>query len=275
MKHVVAKPDVFVDKNINPMDELGIGANMVKALRYWLPSVGLTIENTKGKRTQELTEIGKLVFQHDPYIEEQGTLQLLHYKLASNEDDATAWYFFFNEFSMLEFTKEEFVQQLQKYVLMKSVEEPVATRSLNDDFTCIVNTYLPRYKSNPSRVSPENNIDCPLGEIGLLDILNKKKKTYKKSTMRVADANPWIMMAIILDQASGRQEIGLNELLTAPKGIGRTFNLDAIAMLEILHAIENEGEIKIVRTAGLDVIQVLTDKTFDDCIKTYYNRLNN
>lgn len=274
MKHVVAKPDVFVDKNINPMDELGIGANMVKALRYWLPAVGLTIENTKGKRTQELTEIGKMVSQYDTYIEEQGTLQLLQYKLASNQEDATAWYFFFNEFSMLEFTKEDFVQQLQKYVLMTNAEESVAIRSLNDDFSCIVNTYLPRYKSNPSRVSPENNIDCPLGEIGLIDILNKKKKTYKKSTMRVMDANPWVMLAIILDQANGRSEVGLNELLTAPCNIGRCFNLDAITMLEILHSVEKEGGIKIVRTAGLDVVQIHSNMSFDECIAAYYSRLD-
>ena len=39
MKYVYVKPDVFVDKNENPMDVLGIGSNMVKALRYWLQTV--------------------------------------------------------------------------------------------------------------------------------------------------------------------------------------------------------------------------------------------
>ena len=34
MKYVQKKPDVFVAKDENPMDVLGIGANMVKALRY-------------------------------------------------------------------------------------------------------------------------------------------------------------------------------------------------------------------------------------------------
>ena len=52
MKYVYVKPDVFVDKNENPMDVLGIGSNMVKALRYWLQTVGLTTEPNYGKRTQ-------------------------------------------------------------------------------------------------------------------------------------------------------------------------------------------------------------------------------
>ncbi len=34
MKYVCIKSDVFVAKDENPMDVLGIGANMVKALRY-------------------------------------------------------------------------------------------------------------------------------------------------------------------------------------------------------------------------------------------------
>lgn len=57
MKYVCNKPDVFVDKNDNPMDVLGIGSNMVKALRYWLQAVGLTTEPNSGRRTQSFTEL--------------------------------------------------------------------------------------------------------------------------------------------------------------------------------------------------------------------------
>ena len=55
MERIVAKPDLFVDKSENPMDILGIGTNMVKALRYWLQAVGLTEEPTTGRRVQNLT----------------------------------------------------------------------------------------------------------------------------------------------------------------------------------------------------------------------------
>ena len=42
MKAVHSKPDVFVAKDENPMDVLGIGSNMVKSLRYWLVATNLT-----------------------------------------------------------------------------------------------------------------------------------------------------------------------------------------------------------------------------------------
>ena len=77
MKYVNFKPDVFVDKEENPMDVLGIGSNMVKALRYWLQAVGLTQEPNHGRRIQTFTRFGKCIFENDRYVEELGTLYLL------------------------------------------------------------------------------------------------------------------------------------------------------------------------------------------------------
>lgn len=274
MKYVHSKPDVFVAKDENPMDVLGIGANMVKALRYWLQAVGLTEEPNSGKRVQTFTPFGQSVFENDRYIEELGTLYLLHYRLSSNKNDATAWYYFFNEFNMSEFTRDDFVEFLQRRIRMEDSDVAVAIRSLNDDFSCIVNTYLPRYKTSPNRVAPESNIDCPLGELGLIDILSKERKTYRKAIPGASTINPWVALAVIVEQAGKVREISLNELLTAPCNIGKTFNLDAISMLDVLYQVERIGKIKINRTAGLDVIQVLEELTFQDCVDAYYESIN-
>lgn len=274
MKYVHSKPDVFVAKDENPMDVLGIGANMVKALRYWLQAVGLTEEPNSGKRVQTFTPLGQSVFTNDRYIEELGTLYLLHYRLSSNKSDATAWYYFFNEFTMSEFSRDDFVEFLQRRIRMEDSDAAVAIRSLNDDFSCIINTYLPRYKTSPNRVAPESNIDCPFGELGLIDILSKEKKTYRKAIPVASTISPWVALAIIVDQAGESKEISLNELLTAPCNIGKTLNLDAISMLDVLYQIERIGKIKINRTAGLDVIHILEGLTFQDCVDAYYQSIN-
>lgn len=274
MKNVHANGEVFVSKDENPMDVLGIGANMVKALRYWLQAVGLTVEPNSGRRIQTMTSLGEIIFENDRFIEELGTLYLLQYKLASNKKDATAWYFFFNEFNMSEFYRDDFVSSLQKRIKMYSSRERVALRSLNDDFSCIINTYLPRIKISLGKEDPESNIDCPFGQLGLIDILNKNKKTYKKSIPSPKTINPWIALAIILEQAGDIKEISLNKLLTSPCNLGKVFNLDAIAMLDVLYEVEKLNEIKINRTAGLDVIQILNNYTFDYCVCKYYESIN-
>lgn len=273
MKYVINDSDVFISKNDNPMDVLGIGANMVKSLRYWLQAVGLTEEPRSGKRIQTLTAFGNSVFSNDRYVEELGTLYLLQYKLASNYSEATSWYYFFNEFTMSEFSRDDFVSFVQNQLKMKGTEN-VALRSLNDDFSCIVNTYLPRYKNNPEKIDPENNIDCPFGELGLLDNANKVKKTYKKVIPLSVSIDPWVALAVISDRANGKKEISLNELLTGDCNIGKVFNLDAVTMLDVLYRIERLHEIKIIRTAGLDVIHILNEPTFQSCVNEFYKSLS-
>jgi hypothetical protein len=272
VKNVLLDPAVFVSHDANPMDTLGIGANMVKAMRYWLQAVGLTQEPASGKREQTLTPLGEAIHQNDPYMEELGTLWLLHYRLATNLSDATAWYYFFNEFKPTEFTRDNFVTQIDSYLRLKG--EEVAERSIEDDYNCIVSTYVQRIKLNPKKFSPEENIDCPLGELGLIEIVNRKAKVYKKNAPKKDTLHPLILLAVILDQAKGEKSIRISDIQNDQCNVGKVFNLDIIALTALLYRIELMGFIKVVRTAGLDVIEIRTDFSFLDCVEQYYRRIN-
>ena len=81
---------------------------------------------------------------------------------------------------------------------------------------------------------------------------------------------PAIFYQRSFSNANGRKEIGLNELLTAENNIGKIFNFDSITMLDVLHAAERTGELKIIRTAGLDVINLTHSYTFEECVEQYY-----
>ena len=276
IKNVLNDATLFVNKDKLPTDVLGIGTNMVKSLRYWLQVVGLTTEirgEKNGKREQIITELGKVIDENDPYLEELGTLWLLHYNLAKNITDATSWYFFFNEFQMQEFTKDDFCLALKKFISINSKQE-VADSSLEGDFDCLVNTYIARAKSNPKKVDPENNIDCPLGELNLLDIKNKKDRIYTKVIPPKASIHPLIALAIIVAQADNA-EIKIQTLLKEKNSLGKIFNLDMISLLELLNKIERLGHISVVRTAGLDVVKVKTKWTFLESVEQYYRAINN
>jgi hypothetical protein len=272
LKQVKIKADVFTDKEENPMDIFGIGSNMVKSLRYWLQATGLTKENTSGKRFQQFTELGEIIYSNDKYLEELGTLFLLHYKLVTNKEEATSWFYFFNIFNQLEFNKDEFVNEISKYISIEGND--VALRSLNDDFNCIINTYISRVKLNMGKVSAENNIDSPFGELALINISSKGKNyRYKKMLVKASTIDPWVALAVIVEEAKGETSIQLNHLLNNPCNIGKVFNLDAISMLELLYNIEKIGKIKIIRTAGLDVILINEKLSFLECVKNYYKRI--
>lgn len=272
LKQVQKNGEVFLSKTENPMDVLGIGANMVKSLRYWLQAVGLTEEPLSGKRIQSISEFGEIILQQDAYMEETGTLQLLHYNLAKNKDLAPSWYHFFHEFNG-EISEDEFTKSLINNLNMANEEIP-AIRSIQEDFACIINTYLPRHKVSPEKDSPESNMDCPLSELGLLDYSKGKGRIFQKKAPSIKSINPWIVLAIIAEQAGDQREIPLQQLSTAPCNIGKTFNLDTITLLETLYAAEKIGELKIVRTAGLDVIhRTHPEYSFINCINHYYTNI--
>jgi len=274
LKNVIADPTVFVRKDINPMDTLGIGANMVKAMRYWLQAVGLTEEPQSGKRRQTVTELGKVIWDNDKYMEEMGTLWLLHYYLAKNRSEATAWYYFFNSFKPTEFTREDFLIHMKKHLLEN--DKDVAESSIEGDYNCILGTYLPRIKANPNKVNPEENIDCPLSELGLIDIVDRKKRLYKKSQPKKDTLPELILLAVILDQAKGEQSVRISSIQNDECNAGKVFNLDVIILTNLLYKLElmQDKYIKVNRTAGLDVIDIRTDMTFLDCVREYYRQIN-
>lgn len=274
LRNVQEQPDIFSNKKVNPSDILGIGTNMVRSLRYWLQVTGLSEEVLSGGRHQEFTPLANIIWEHDRYMEEIGTLWLLHYKLATNADDATAWYYFFNEFSLKEFSKDDFVDMVDMYSRINGCE--TARSSLEGDFDCLMNTYVSRIKSKPEKVHPENNIDCPLGELNLVDIIDKKRKIYRKAIPKKGTLNPLIVLAVIVDQANINEtgnEIKINAILTDKNNAGKIFNLDVITLTEILYELQKLNHIKVNRTAGLDVIKLNQNMTFDEIVEIYYQSL--
>ena len=76
------------------VDELGIGSNMIKGLKYWLvASEVLKASSTKS----ELTPFGELLFKYDPYLETSFSWFLIHYNLCRNYKDAPIFNLFFRQ----------------------------------------------------------------------------------------------------------------------------------------------------------------------------------
>ena len=78
---IAADASIFYDEDA-AMVELGIGKNMVRALRFWVDAMG--IARPTSERKHEITDLGHTVFGSngcDPYLEDARTLWLLHWNL--------------------------------------------------------------------------------------------------------------------------------------------------------------------------------------------------
>ena len=281
MKNVVNSPTVFIDKEVNPMEKLGLGTNMVKALRYWLQVAGLTTENQK-TRMQTLTEFGELVWKNDKYIEEDGTLYLIHYFLSSNKKMGTSWYYFFNHYNATEFTKESYLESIKLFLYDQEKENggkeiKFSERALLEDLDCILRTYLP----SQIKYSPESNMDSPFLDLQLLKVIDAKEKVFAKNSSLSLVINPLIILAVIINEKEKIEEkektkvsdIKIATLESTPNNIGRIFNLNNLTVAMYLDKLQNMGYIKVVRTAGLDIIKINEELTFIEVVEKYYNSI--
>jgi hypothetical protein len=145
---------------------LGVGKNMVNSIRYWIKAFDLVDENEEPNRFAHslFGENG-----NDPYLEDEGSMWLLHYHLVT-AGKASLYYFFFNEFrkERFEFTKEQLLGFLKRKCDERGM--PVSLNSLNADIDVFLKTYL-RPKTQSKDI--EDDFSSVLIDTGLLQKLDK------------------------------------------------------------------------------------------------------
>lgn len=100
---------------------LGVGKNMVRAIRYWCNAFKILVEVARSKKRIRYcvpTEFGKKLLSDqgwDPYLEDPASLWLLHWNLLKPPCYAASWYFAFNEFRQREFTADSLLIDLEEY----------------------------------------------------------------------------------------------------------------------------------------------------------------
>ena len=144
---VAADPCAFSREDA--MVRFGVGKNMVTSMRHWGLSLGMLKEacvdrKTRG-RTLAVTALGASLFRDsgwDPFLEDPGTLWLLHWKLAGHPDRATTWWWVFNHYPSTEFTRQDLQQALESLVAQNE-HSRVTSASLKRDIEVFVRTYAP------------------------------------------------------------------------------------------------------------------------------------
>lgn len=257
-------PRIFLDDEAP--EELGLGKNMVRALRFWMQATGLADEVFQdGQKIQEATFLGELLRDYDPYLELDGSLWLIHYNLVCSKEFATAWYWFFNHYIPVKFTRDEFMERLAQWInVQPEIEKKIASSSLHKDFGILIKTYLPDSRADKS---PEDVMESPLTALGLMsefverDEDDKKIKTYRYEPGLPSNIHPLVFLHVLLDRQQKEREeadqVGLQSILRERMNVGRTFNIGLTGFEEIMGRLNDnypDWQIQLTRTGGLDQI---------------------
>lgn len=267
---------VFAD-TVRGIDQLGVGANMVKSIRYWMQAVGLTTEvrGDKGKRKQEVSKFGKKVLSKDPYFEDLGTLFILHYYLVTNKNLATSWYIFFNKINASEMSKDDMILTITNEIRNLESDKKNSEKTIIDDCNCIIKTYS---SEENDYQNPEDNMVCPLSQLGLMDRIKESgnKERIVKLSPSKKKLDRLIVLYVILDNLINKSEHNttINRLIDDENNIGKVFNLDKNLVNEYIDKLHHEGYLSISRTAGLNTISLVNKTlTLEEILNKYYGEL--
>ncbi len=232
----------------------GVGKNMVSSMKHWALVTGAieAIDHC----TFRTTDFGKRIFSDgglDPFLEEKGTLWLLHWKIASNAERATTWFWAFNHFALGYLDRETLIREITLFC--QSLENRrVTNTTIKRDIDCFFRTYLPAHDRR-AKIS-EDSLECPLSELELI-VPTSVKGGYEFRRGPQESLPDWVLNYAIADYWQSHPEaetISLETLAFEPGSPGQVFKLDEASMASRLSRIEDTSH-KIFQwsdTAGMN-----------------------
>ena len=250
-------------------DELGVGTNMAKAIRYWLKTAGLTKESSS--KGALLTDFGRTVFENDLYIEDVFTLWMIHSNIVSNFENATSWFLFFNRMRFSSSFSREDAQLFLKRILAELTgDENLSERSIKDDCAAILSMYS---RGGSPSDDPEDKRTSPFDELGLV---SKQGNLYSKQKPSYDKLDKMVVLSLFVEELNSGGSLAIDSLVDGDNMPGRILNLNRIAVNNYLDRLHHDGYIVVNRTAGLDIVYPSSCRSMSriDVIKEYYKRRN-
>ncbi len=230
----------------NAVIDLGVGKNMVSAIKFWLKAFDIIDDNSKP------SEFGNKFFSnsgYDPFIENINTLWLLHYYLVTKEY-SSIYSLIFNEFrkERFEFKKDNLLQYI------KSKAENANENTIITDINVFFKTYFKPDKNN----SIEDEYNNLFLELNLIYSKVRDKETlYFFNLEDKNDLAPEILLFLILEKYSDTKIIDFNDLLYSHNSFGSVFCLSKNNLIDkIKYLAQNYQFFIYTDDAGIGQIQL-------------------
>lgn len=149
---------------------LGVGKNMVQAIRHWLVATRMAEELSAGRgQGLRVTDLGQALFGGpegggwDPFLEDDSTLWLLHWQLSGPGSQAFTWVWTFTLLRDYEFSRSGMAEAVQRAATAQ-VTRPPSMETVGRDVECMLHTYV----EAAGNLASEDSLDSPLAALGLI-----------------------------------------------------------------------------------------------------------
>ena len=264
--HWIKRGYDFVNSNYNfnsddAVVHLGVGKNMVASIKFWLRAIGLLDEN-------EIVDIARFLLDsetgNDKYLEDIGTLWLLHFLLI-HTDYANIYKTTFVDYHRQRNIIEK--DKLQNFIKHICFDETGYKSFYNDntvkrDIGVMLHNYCMK-NGGSVNIEDSNSLFAPLNLLCEID-----RETYKFNYDTRSNLPSLIFLYAILVRFEGRKSISFDELVELTLIFCLTNNdlLNIINHLCILYP----SEIVFSDVAGIKELQFRVTLNSLDVLNRYY-----
>ena len=207
------------------------------------------VSNFETDFTNNENGVIETIKKYDKYFQQNESLLLMHRNLAKNVDNATAWYWFFNEWKGEEIDKETFVSSFHPYLSINGMS--VKQKAVEKEFNCLKSTYLTEKSFDLQTIMDEDTYPF----LGPLHLLQKDGKKIKKRHLSKKDISSELLIyAIAKDNVEDgfivEKQISIDKLAEDKGQVCRYFSLNYSKLIEILLEAENKGYIRLYNNFG-------------------------
>lgn len=263
---------------------LGVGKNMVRAIRFWGHAARIlaVVQNPGGGRLtlSAPSRIGRAIFHDDgwdPYCEDPATPWIIHWLLLASPCQLPVWWAVFHDFTALEFTDQAVGHFAEDHIGAAPSWTAPHPSSIAKDVSCLLRTYA--HSSAGPRAGIDDLLDCPMRDLGLLRATGSNARTFRFAGGDKLTLPKEITLYACLDFLARTdqqsQTATVSRLATEPGGPGRAFRLPETALTSALEKAASECEhVDMAAPNGVAQLSFRGDaaEIASTVLRSYYSR---
>ncbi len=198
--------------------KLGVGKNMVASIVHWMKAFHLISDGQYATPKEKLTVLANTLFSRegvDPYLEDKGTLWLLHFQLL-HSNYATIYKMIFDDFRKTRVSTEFTSKQVFDFISRKLFLEgqSISENTLHNDIKVFLRSYLPSNRKDAKTLEDDySSVFIGLNLISLVpDVLVDGEQLYSLDYDKKTELPEDILLFCILSCFEGQVSIPFHEI---------------------------------------------------------------
>ena len=254
--------------DVDAVAKLGVGKNMVSAIRFWLRAFGLT-------KADELQPEAKYIFDsgtgRDPFAEDLNTLWLLHFLLISSKV-ASIYNLLFVEYQRekKEFSRSELQAFIKRKCSVPEQKNVYNENTVRKDIGVLLKNYVA-----PKDLKTIEDFSSILIVLGLIIDTGKqstdKEQIYTFKISNSSEITSEIILYALIRMKGNDQTVSFDLL----QQLSLIFGMPMTTLIDVIRSLEFSFPNTLVFTdnSGIKNVQFLRDIDEKEALNHYYDQL--